>query len=106
MAGRGGIGGVAVLRMQALNGVQFCGTVLPAYSRHQNHWYWGPPPQEYTSLILLQYNLESVQKRCTSFEAFAHHDRWGMGEENTPIYLCRGTKVDLRKTWRNYHHWN
>jgi hypothetical protein len=77
-----------------------------AYSRHQNHWYWGPPPEEYTSLILLQYNLESVQKRCTSFEAFAHHDRWGMGEENTPIYLCRGTKVDLRKTWRNYHHWN
>ncbi len=78
----------------------------PAYSRHQNHWYWGPPRQEYTNLILLQYSLENVQKRCTSFEAFPHHDPWGMGEENRPIYLCRGTKTDLRKTWPNYHHWN
>ena len=52
------------------------------------------------------YKLENVQKRCTSFEAFAHYDRWGMGEENRPIYLCRGTKVDLRNTWRNYHRWN
>ena len=77
-----------------------------AYSRHQNHWFWGPPAEEYSNLILLQYNLEAVQKRCTSFQAFAHQDCWGMGEENRPIYLCRGTKVDLRKTWPNYHHWN
>ncbi|HSP16627.1 MAG TPA: glycosyltransferase family 39 protein [Thermoanaerobaculia bacterium] len=77
-----------------------------AYSRHQNHWYWGPPPVSYTNLIVLQFDRETVEKRCASFQAFEHFNRFGMGEENTPIYLCRGTKFDLRKVWPNYHHWN
>lgn len=77
-----------------------------AYSRHQNHWYWGPPRDEYTNLIVLQWDREDVEEYCSSFEAFEHHHPFGMGEENTPIYLCRGVKFDLRKIWPNSHHWN
>src|SRR5208282_5334328 len=61
-----------------------------AYSRHQNHWYWGPPPQVYKNLIVIQWSLDDVRDNCTSFQAFEHYQRFGMGEENTPIYLCRG----------------
>lgn len=77
-----------------------------AWSRHQNHWYWGPPPDSYSNLIVLQWSLEDVKENCTSFEAFPHSVRYGMGEENTEIYLCRGAKFDLQKVWWHSHHWN
>jgi hypothetical protein len=77
-----------------------------AYSRHQNHWYWGPPPQVYKNLIVIQWSLEDVQDNCTSYQAFEHYDRWGMGEENGPIYLCRGVKFNIQTIWWHSHHWN
>jgi hypothetical protein len=77
-----------------------------AYSRHQNHWYWGPPPQVYKNLIVIQWSLDDVRDNCTSFQAFDHYERFGMGEENTPIYLCRGVQFDIQKIWWHSHHWN
>lgn len=77
-----------------------------AYSRHQNHWYWGPPPQVYKNLIVLEWDRDDVADSCTSYQPFDHYERWGMGEENTPIYLCRGVKFDIQKIWGNSHHWN
>jgi hypothetical protein len=77
-----------------------------AYSRHQNHWYWGPPPQVYKNLIVIQWSLDDVRDNCTSFQAFEHYQRFGMGEENTAIYLCRGVTFDIQKIWWHSHHWN
>jgi hypothetical protein len=77
-----------------------------AYSRHQNHWYWGPPPQVYKNLIVIQWSLDDVRDNCTSYQAFDHYKRFGMGEENAPFYLCRGVKFDIQKIWWHSHHWN
>jgi len=77
-----------------------------AYSRHQNHWYWGPPAEDYRNLIVLQWSREDVEDNCTTWQAFPHEARFGMAEENTPIHLCRGVKFDLRKIWSHSHHWN
>jgi protein-S-isoprenylcysteine O-methyltransferase Ste14 len=77
-----------------------------AYSRHQNHWYWGPPPQVYKNLIVIQWSLDDVRDNCTSFQPFEHYNRFGMGEENQPIYLCRGVEFDIQKIWPHSHHWN
>ena len=77
-----------------------------AFSRHQNHWFWGPPAEDYRNFIFLQFSREDVEDNCASWQAFEHYDRFGMAEENTPIYLCRGAKFDLRKIWHRYHHWN
>ena len=77
-----------------------------AYSRHQNHWFWGPPAQDYRNLIVLQWNLDDVRDNCRSFEAYPHEARFGMAEENVPIYLCRDAEFDLRKIWWRSHHWN
>lgn len=77
-----------------------------AYSRHQNHWYWGPPPQVYKNLIVIEWSLDDVHDNCTSFQAFEHYERFGMGEENTPIYLCRDVEFDIQKIWWHSHHWN
>lgn len=77
-----------------------------AYSRHQNYWYWGPPKEHYANLIVLQWSLQDVKGNCRSWQAFDHYSRFGMAEENTPIYLCRGAEFDLEKVWWHYHHWN
>jgi Dolichyl-phosphate-mannose-protein mannosyltransferase len=77
-----------------------------AWSRHQNHWYWGPPKEDYRNLIVLQWSLDDVRDNCRSFEAFPHESRFGMAEENVPIYLCRDAEFDLRKIWWHSHHWN
>jgi 4-amino-4-deoxy-L-arabinose transferase-like glycosyltransferase len=77
-----------------------------AYSRHQNHWYWGPPPQVYKNLIVIEWGLDDVQESCTSYQEFDRYNRFAMGEENSPIYLCRGVKFDIQKIWWHSHHWN
>jgi 4-amino-4-deoxy-L-arabinose transferase-like glycosyltransferase len=77
-----------------------------AFSRHQTHWYWGPPQEDYRNFIFLQFSRRDVEGNCTSWQAFDHYNRYGMAEENTAIYLCRGAKFDLRKIWLHYHHWN
>jgi 4-amino-4-deoxy-L-arabinose transferase-like glycosyltransferase len=77
-----------------------------AWSRHQNHWYWGPPPQVYRNLIVIQWSLEDVRDNCTSFQTFEHFQPFGMGEENAPIYLCRGVTFNIQQIWWHSHHWN
>jgi len=77
-----------------------------AYSRHQNHWYWGPPPQVYKNLIVIQWSLDDVRDNCTTFQPFEHYNRFGMGEENQLMYLCRGVEFDIQKIWPHSHHWN
>lgn len=77
-----------------------------AYSRHQNHWYWGPPPVRYENLIVIQWGLDDVRDNCTSYQPYPHYEKWGMGEENVPFYLCRGVKFDIQKIWWRSHHWN
>jgi len=77
-----------------------------AYSRHQNHWYWGPPTEHYENLIVLEWSLDDIRDNCTSWQAYRHYERFGMQEENTPIYLCRDVEFDLQKIWWHSHHWN
>lgn len=77
-----------------------------AYSRHQNYWYWGPPPVVYTNLIVVQWSLQDVKDSCASWQAFDHYSQYGMAEENTPIYLCRGVEFNMQKIWWHDHHWN
>ena len=77
-----------------------------AYSGHQNHFYWGPPSEHYDNFIVIQWGRRSVQQHCRSFEQFEHNHAFGMGEENTPVYLCRGADFDIKTVWPRLKHWN
>ena len=78
-----------------------------AISDHQNHYYWGPPQQTYDAFIVIQWDQGDVERLCASWEApVVHYHPYGMGEENRPIYLCRGPKFDLRQRWNRWKHWN
>ncbi|HET8635624.1 MAG TPA: glycosyltransferase family 39 protein [Acidobacteriaceae bacterium] len=77
-----------------------------AISGHQNYWYWGPGATDYTNLIVFEWDLSDVKKACQSWQAFPHYSKYGMAEENSPIYLCRGARFNLQKEWAHFKHWN
>jgi hypothetical protein len=77
-----------------------------AISTHQNYWYWGPPKEQYENLIVLQWDREDVESRCTSYVSVEHYEQYGMGEENTPIYYCRGIRFNIAEKWAQWKNWN
>ncbi|MGH9586809.1 MAG: ArnT family glycosyltransferase [Acidobacteriaceae bacterium] len=77
-----------------------------AISGHQNYWYWGPGTKQYTNFVALESNERDMKKYCTSYYAFPYSSKYGMGEENTPIYLCMGIRINLQQNWSHFKHWN
>jgi hypothetical protein len=90
--------------------VEYIGTALglpPAICAHQNYWFWGPPEQDFDTVIWLQWRRESLEEICGSVvEAGEHHHPWGMAKENRPIFLCRDLRVSLADAWPELKHWN
>jgi Dolichyl-phosphate-mannose-protein mannosyltransferase len=78
-----------------------------AICAHQNHYFWGPGDFHGDNLIWLQWDRESIERRCKSVEKVGEHfDPWGMAEENRPIYLCRGLRAPIAQLWPGLKHWN
>ncbi len=77
-----------------------------AISGHQSHWFWGPPKEHYNNFITLQWSRDDFDNRCASLQEFQHYNLFGMGEENGPIFLCRGARFDPAQRWPHWKHWN
>ena len=78
-----------------------------AWSAHQNYFYWGPPPTQPANVIVLQDNRETLERECGSVEDLGTPSNpYEMAEEHTPIYLCRGLKLNLQEHWPTIKHWN
>jgi hypothetical protein len=78
-----------------------------AISGHQTYFYWGP--RQYTGevVIVLQRGRKDLEQSFASVEdAGAHYHKWGMAEENAPIYVCRGLKRPLAEAWPRVKVWN
>lgn len=79
----------------------------PAISGHQTHFFWGPRGNTGEVLIVLQDDRESLERICTSVEdAGVHFHPWGMAEENSPIFICRGLTPPLPEMWPRLKKWN
>jgi hypothetical protein len=78
-----------------------------AICAHQNHFYWGPPKITPQTIIYLQADPEGLRKNCAVVEqAGTHFALYGMGEENQPIYVCRGPRFTFAEMWPALKHWN
>lgn len=77
-----------------------------AISGHQNYWYWGPGTKQYSNFIALESSEHDVQRDCDSYYAFPYSSKYGMAEENTPIYLCLGIRFNMQQHWSRFKHWN
>lgn len=79
----------------------------PAICPHQNHFLWGPRGNTGAVLIVLQDDRETLDRVCASVEeAGVHFHPWGMAEENSPIYVCRGLHPPLPEMWPRLKKWN
>ena len=81
---------------------------LPAaICAHQAESLLGPPAFEPTTYICLGCDRKSLEQWFDSVSVAAvHYDRWGMAEENHPIYLCRGPRGTLAEAWPALTHWD
>ncbi len=78
-----------------------------ALCAHQTHYFWGTRGFQGANLIWLQWDREDIEPYCASVEQVGLHSHaWGMGEENGPIWLCRGLKRPLSEIWPELKHWN
>jgi hypothetical protein len=78
-----------------------------AICAHQSHSIWGPGEFRGENLIWLQWDREDVERYCTSVEKVGEHfHKWGMAEENRPIWLCTGLRKPLPEVWDRLTHWN
>ena len=81
---------------------------LPAaISGHQTYYFWGPRHYTDEVVIVLQNGRKDLETRFASVQyAGEHYHKWGMAEENAPIYVCRGVKRPLAEVWPRTKHWN
>lgn len=78
-----------------------------ALCAHQAHSLWGTPTFDGDTIIALGCSRKGLEEEFRSVELAAeHHSDWGMGEENGPIYLCRGVKTPLKELWPSLKHWD
>ncbi len=78
-----------------------------AICAHQNYYYWGPPQVMPQTVIYLQVDPEALRSSWKSVQqAAVHYNRYGMGEENQPIYLARGPNFTYAQRWNQLKHWN
>lgn len=80
---------------------------LPAsIGNHNNYWIWGPGNRSGNPLIILGGDAEDHAKVYEEVTLMATSEcRYCMPYENdVPIYLCRGLKVDLATVWPRIKH--
>ena len=80
----------------------------PAFSGHNNHFYW--PPRGYTGNVLIAVGGRQKDHEI-SYRHVAVADRTNCRfampyENNKPIYICRGIKRGLEEIWPTVKHFN
>jgi len=75
---------------------------------HNQYWLWGPHFKQGGTLVDVNGDETVLHKVCTSVSLRGTFSNpWGMPyEDDLPIYVCRGLKVDPIAVWpqvRNYN---
>lgn len=79
----------------------------PAISGHQNYFLWGPRDYTGESLIVLDDNLETLEKICTHVNKVAYFTHpYSMPYQHFDIFYCHGLKQPLKMLWPHIKNWN
>jgi hypothetical protein len=74
---------------------------------HQTHFLWGPGGCTGEVVIVTQVSRRTLERYFESVEEVGRHQhRWGMAEENRPIFLCRRLRMPVAEWWQKIKHWN
>jgi 4-amino-4-deoxy-L-arabinose transferase-like glycosyltransferase len=77
----------------------------PAISGHQNYFYWGPRGFDGASVILVGDDDPDRELFASVTQVGTHFHRYGMPEENGPIWHARGLKVPVAAAWPRVKNW-
>lgn len=91
--------------------VEFLGRRLglpPAYSGHNNYWFWGLPDPGTRVVIVVGGDEEDHRQVFREVERKAATDcGYCMPYENhNPVFVCRGLKVSLQQIWPHLKHYD
>jgi hypothetical protein len=79
----------------------------PATSGHNNYWYWGPPPDDATAVLLvgpLDREHAVARRLCGKLEPVGEtpSSEWNMPyERRRPIFACTDLVAPFSSAWRN-----
>ena len=78
-----------------------------AICSHHSYWYWGSRGYTGESVIVLDADLEYLQRHCASVTLVADPKvQWARPDWEKPIYHCRKYDRDLTKEWDAYRHFD
>lgn len=78
-----------------------------AIGSHHSYWYWGPRSYTGESVIVLDGDLESLQRHCGSVTLVADPKvQWEPPDWEKPIYHCRNLDSNLTENWGIYRHFD
>lgn len=74
----------------------------PAFSAHNNYWFWGPPPAGTTTFILTGYGRETVEGVFDEV-SLAGEVRTPLAQEDyIPVWVCRVPKRPIAERWQDW----
>jgi hypothetical protein len=78
-----------------------------AIGTHHSYWYWGSRGYTGESVIVLDADIEYLQRHCASVTLVADPKvQWARPDWQKPIYHCRKLDRDLTKDWDAYRHFD
>jgi hypothetical protein len=81
-----------------------------AYSAHNSHWLWGPPPEEPTTVIILGVaNLEEVKPYYEQVEYVGRMtNEYNVKNEefDLPFFVGRNPKFRFKDVWPKLKHYD
>jgi hypothetical protein len=80
----------------------------PAYTGHNNFWFWGPPPESARVVLIPQKERGDLDQRFASVtEAGRFHHPYVMPYENDlTVFVCRGPRFSFARLWPDLKHFD
>lgn len=78
-----------------------------AIGSHHSYWYWGNRGYTGESVIVLDGDLEYLERHCALVTLVADPKvQWARPDGERPIYHCRNLDRDLTTDWDSYRHFD
>jgi hypothetical protein len=71
----------------------------PVYSRHNNYWLWGPPPETSTVLLAIGFGREVLEARFEEVSTAGRRVTPHAVESDLTVWICRGPRTSMAETW-------
>jgi len=69
------------------------------FSRHNNYWLWGPPPESTRVVLAIDFSREDLEERFEEIVAAGRHEAEHAVESELTIWACRRPRASIAEMW-------